>query len=103
MSSPDIAVTDKGPSSLFVDWEAAREAYYRDRYWFKSFESLRILSIKQYERELCRLEVELIRRQVNSQSDHKWDDEILRRIRELLRCHGRRPLFFKACKYTHLN
>ena len=64
-------------------WLKAADTYYFDRYTFKSFESLHVLSILYYERELCKISAELVRN-----NNAGLQPEKLPELRELLRGHG---------------
>ena len=78
-----------------------RNIYYYDRYYFKAFESLHVLNILQYERELCNLSAKLARRAVNkSESGNTYAasppgtqeanaESEIEKLRRLLRGHGK--------------
>jgi hypothetical protein len=65
-------------------WKAARNRYYGDQYTFKGFESLHILSILSYQRELSKISYELVEKK-----DEDIPEEKLSQVRKLLSGHGK--------------
>lgn len=64
-------------------WLRAADTYYYDRYTFRSFESLHVLNILYYERELCKISAELVRNNNEGLQPSKLPE-----LRELLSGHG---------------
>lgn len=76
-----MASTDKAESRRL--WLEAADTYFYDRYTFKSFESLHVLNIRYYERELCKMSAEMARNDNQGLDPAKLSD-----FRALLSGHG---------------
>jgi hypothetical protein len=63
-------------------WQNAIKAYHLDRYRFRGFEMLHLLSIQYYERELCRMEWDIC---TNDGIAPAEEADKLRKIRSLLK------------------
>jgi hypothetical protein len=84
-------------------WKEATDTYYFDRYCFKCFESLHVLNILYYERELSKLSARLARKGLESNGEAPrtdknetlgvaaMDDEpkVMERLHQLLDTHGK--------------
>ena len=99
MAAPEHGVDDGSiPNDLAA---RGRYVYYYDRYYFKAFESLHVLNILQYERELCNLSAKLARRAVRKSEAGNTDaasppgtqeanaESEIEKLRRLLRGHGK--------------
>jgi len=83
--------------------------YYYDRYYFKAFESLHVLNILLYERELCNLSATLARRANEetesgntdaaspSESQEAKAEPEVERLRRLTRGHGKHQTIRSTC------
>jgi hypothetical protein len=79
-------------------WLRARNAYYDDTYDFKEFESLHVLNILHYERELCLASANLVSNgSINGNPgaqnpsvdhDNASQETDVEKLRRLLRGHG---------------
>ncbi|KAF2094139.1 hypothetical protein NA57DRAFT_80556 [Rhizodiscina lignyota] len=63
-------------------WQTAKDIYYTDRYRFKGFEALHVLSVQYYQRDLCRLEHKFV---CSGGIDPKDEAEQLKSLRSLLK------------------
>ena len=107
MEASKKAVNDgKIPKDLAT---RGRYVYYYDRYYFKAFESLHVLNILQYERELCNLSAMLVRRAIGKPESGNADaasppgteeanaESEVERLRRLLRGHGKHQNIRSHC------
>jgi len=108
MSASDIALTNLQPNaaelarknipaapqqsprhtSAFIAkkyWVNAKKAYHLDRYRFKGFEMLHLLSLQYYEKELCRMEHDMC---LHNGIGAAEEETKLEKLRTLLKEYG---------------
>jgi hypothetical protein len=81
---------DPSPKLL---WQNAKDTYFYDDYLFKGFESLHVLSILHYERELCRVSQKLVKDGNVGFADTEDGKAKLTNLRELLDGHSESSAF----------
>jgi hypothetical protein len=82
----DTRTLNKDPARTL--WRTARNNYYHDEYSVRGFESLHMLSIRYYERDLCRFSRELLRFE-NGGINPEKEEETLDELRKLLQNYSK--------------